>query len=486
VGPLLVVVAPAHAAAPAAARYTIVELSTPTGDTSSANGINNAGTVVGAVTAASGVPRAASWSAAGTRTDLGVLPGGASSTANGINDAGQVAGVADRASGGYGYPVRWSAAGAVQDLGGPITNRLGSGSAIDPAGRVAGGQRPANSEGDPVAILYAADGTPTELGPALGLARGVNGYDQVVGGPGYVWRAGTVTSLPGLPGGTGSGSTVAYGVNDAGQVVGSAATPAGSGTDAVQWHDGSIVDIGTVDDIPYSTGRAVNAAGQVVGTAEPGCQPCAGPRAWIWQPGGAITALDTLLPAGSGWTLREANAINDRGEIAGTGLHNGVLRGYRMTPILSVAVNFQPAGAATPPGYVPDTGARYGARAGGRTYGWNVDNTANTRDRDAAGSPDQRYDTLDHLQKPGGATSWELALPNGTYTVHVVAGDPVNTDSTYRITVEGILAVSGTPTGAAHWFEGTVRVTVADGRLTIANGAGAVNNKLNYLDVIGA
>ncbi|MGI5247369.1 hypothetical protein [Dactylosporangium sp. CA-139066] len=163
------------------------------------------------------LPHAARWSAGNARTDLGGLPGGSSSVANGVNDAGHVAGSADRSGGGYAYPVRWSAAGAVQDLGAPLTNRLGQGLAIDPAGRVAGGQRPADSEGDPLGILYGTDGTPTALGPDAGLARGINGRGQVVGGPGpYVWSAGTRTTLPGLPGG-GGGS--AYGINDNGLIV---------------------------------------------------------------------------------------------------------------------------------------------------------------------------------------------------------------------------------------------------------------------------
>src|SRR5262245_58486964 len=126
---LFVVVAPAAArSASPAARYTIVELPTPAGDTSAANAVNNAGTVVGAVTTANGLARATKWSASGARTDLGVLPGGSSSVANGVNDAGQVAGAADRTSGGFAYPVRWNAAGAIQDLGGPLANRLGSAS----------------------------------------------------------------------------------------------------------------------------------------------------------------------------------------------------------------------------------------------------------------------------------------------------------------------------------------------------------------------
>jgi hypothetical protein len=93
---------------------------------------------------------------------------------------------------------------------------------------------------------------------------------------------------------------------------------------------------------------------------------------------------------------------------------------------------------------------------------------------------------LNHLQKPGGASRWELAVPNGRYRVHVVAGDPSTTDGVFRISVEGTLAVSGTATAAQRWFEGTVSVTVADGRLTIGNAPGAANNNLNYVDVISA
>jgi hypothetical protein len=46
-----------------------------------------------------------------------------------------------------------------------------------------------------------------------------------------------------------------------------------------------------------------------------------------------------------------------------------------------------------------------------------------------------------------------------------------------------VLVVSGTPTSATRWIEGTAVVTVTDGRLTVSNGAGAGNNKVNYLHI---
>jgi probable HAF family extracellular repeat protein len=474
---------------PVPSKYAITDLGTlGTGDISVATAINNAGTVVGNVNPTSVITHGFRW-AGGIMTDLGAETADASSFANAINDAGQVAGTAARTSGGYGYPARWTAAGVLQDLGGPIINRLGVGNGIDPAGRVAGGQRPADSEGAPLGFIYDQAGNPTALGD-VGAANGINARGQVVGNPAYLWKNGTITGLAGFPGaGTGPGQT-ATAINIQGAVVGSAGLASGAQIGAF-WPAGSPIaprSIGTVNGFTYSEASAVNAAGQVVGSADPNCLTCqtTTARAWLYQPGGTITDLNTLIPAGSGWTLTRASGINDRGQIVGSGFHNGHLRGYLLTPAFSATVNFEPSGAAVPTGYVADTGAVFGPRAGGYTYGWNINNSANTRDRNNAASPDQRYDTLIHLQRPGSAGQWEIAVPNGRYTVHLVGGDPGYTDSTYRVSVEGTVALTGTPTLAQPWVEGTVQVDVTDGRLTVTNAAGSSNNKLNYLDVISS
>ncbi len=155
-----------------------------------------------------------------------------------------------------------------------------------------------------------------------------------------------------------------------------------------------------------------------------------------------------------------------------------------VTSTAPIRVNFQPAGSPVPTGYVADTGLVFGARGGGLSYGWNAANDVNTRDRNSAASPDQRYDTLDHMQKPGNPNaSWELALANGTYDVHVVMGDPSHLDSDFRLNAEGASIVNGTPSAASHWLEGTRTITVTDGRLTLTNAVGAANNKLCFVDV---
>lgn len=148
-------------------------------------------------------------------------------------------------------------------------------------------------------------------------------------------------------------------------------------------------------------------------------------------------------------------------------------------------VNFQPAGVPVPAGYVADTGLVYGARGGGQTFGWNVDNAANARDRDSASSPDQRHDTLAHTQV-GGSRTWELAVPNGNYKVHIVGGDADFTGSAVRFNAEGQIVTDGTTSSAQRWIAGTRVVTVSDGRLTIANAAGASNNKISFIEVASA
>jgi probable HAF family extracellular repeat protein len=487
---------PHAGAATVPSRYTITDLGAFTsgaGSDSNASAINNAGVVVGYSDTPTG-RHAFRWTN-GVLSDLGTLPGGGSSTANAINDAGVVAGTADRFSGGYGYPVKWSASGVVTDLGGPLVNRLGAANAIDPRGRIVGGQRPADSEGSPYAMVYELDGSSRYLADPpeqLGAATGINGLGHITANPGYVvWDGGRLFKMPGLRYFDGDLATV-NAINERDQVVGSA--PIGDGlSHAVFWYAPDVIDhgapigidIGTVDGISNNAAKAINAAGQVVGTADPMCHPCAAPRAWVWQQGTTVTALDTLIPAGTGWLLQEANGINDQGQIVGRGLLNGHYHAYLLTPRGHANVNFQPASAAVPAGYTADSGAVYGARPGGRTYGWSADDSAFTRERHAAGAPERRYDTLIHAQHPTSANVWELAVPNGRYLVHVVAGDPSYTDSVYRIAVEGTLTVSGTPSATTHWFEGTATVTVTDGRLTLSNATGASNNKLDYVDVIG-
>ena len=166
-----------------------------------------------------------------------------------------------------------------------------------------------------------------------------------------------------------------------------------------------------------------------------------------------------------------------------------VIPTYRLFPtvpgLFQAQINFQPAQSPVPAGYLIDAGAVFAERGNGLSYGWTVDlaDTLRDRNRDA----DQRLDTLIHLQKnPQVAPVWELTVPNGWYQVQGSSGDPAHFDSVFKTSVEGVLAISGTPTSALRWIttpSGGIRVRVTDGRLTVGSATGARNNKLNYLDI---
>jgi N-acetylneuraminic acid mutarotase len=142
-------------------------------------------------------------------------------------------------------------------------------------------------------------------------------------------------------------------------------------------------------------------------------------------------------------------------------------------------INFQPYDVPVPAGYIVDGGSSYKRQSNGRTYGWSASKTLDTRDRDASNAYDQRYDTFIHT----GDAAWNMAVPNGTYLVHLVAGDPENFDSTYNFIVEGNELISGKPNAGNRFLEGTETVTVTDGTITISNGSGAANNKLMFANI---
>jgi fibronectin type 3 domain-containing protein len=157
---------------------------------------------------------------------------------------------------------------------------------------------------------------------------------------------------------------------------------------------------------------------------------------------------------------------------------------FSIATLFGTKINFSDSNLQVPTGYINDIGLAFGPNAPGLTFGWNQDNTINARNRNSSLSPDERYDSFNHMQRPSDPNAfWEIAVPNGTYRVTLASGDASNIDSVYKINVEGVLAINGTPTAATHWFTSTVVVTVTDGRLTVSNAAGAVNNRIDFIDI---
>ncbi|MDB6036476.1 MAG: hypothetical protein JWM99_317 [Verrucomicrobiales bacterium] len=195
---------------------------------------------------------------------------------------------------------------------------------------------------------------------------------------------------------------------------------------------------------------------------------------------------DTTAPYSIVWTNVDlgkyavtARATTANGEFA--------LSGQTLVTVgTPISINFQTSTAATPDGYLADVGTVYGDQGNGYSYGWDIDNTANARERNSVNSPDKRYDTFTHMQKPQPAGSvWEIAVPNGRYLVTGVSGDPDNFDSVFDVQAEGVTFISGTPSTdtSARFIAGRGTVTVADGKLTISNGPLAANSKINFLDI---
>jgi hypothetical protein len=144
--------------------------------------------------------------------------------------------------------------------------------------------------------------------------------------------------------------------------------------------------------------------------------------------------------------------------------------------------------APTPPGYVQDIGEIFGDRGNGFTYGWDRNIVVDGRYRQNANSPDLRFDTFMHMIKATPPAVWEVVIPNGTYDVRVVGGDPTATDSLFQYDVEGVVTPTYTAVSGAWWADFSLSATVNDGRLTLRSGPASQttthNNKVCFIDIV--
>jgi len=209
-------------------------------------------------------------------------------------------------------------------------------------------------------------------------------------------------------------------------------------------------------------------------------------RAWNNQ-GGAISnwfqaVADPSIPRGDSWpfiTPPLGGPFHAPPNLIGLesfNLATGAVQGF------SLKINFQPDSSPVPSGYFADTGQPFGTQSNGFAYGWNFDHRAQVFDRNATNAPDPQHDTFLLMQsKP--ASVWEIALTNGVYAVHVAAGSPTEFNGRYQIEVEDQLAIDGAPSAPRRWLEGDLVVEVKDSRLTLSGGAGALNNRLCFVEI---
>jgi probable HAF family extracellular repeat protein len=309
-------------------RFTVTDLGTLGGSYSEAFGINASGQVVGDAATSTGSSHAFLYSG-GVMFDLN-LPG-TSATARAINASGQIVGYYYDGS----YQAYLDTNGQITDLGN-LGALYSAGYAVNAGAKACGSSM--TSSNDEHAFLWSA-GTMTDINPLGGSyssAHGINRTGQVVG-YGYlpngafhafVRRGGVVTDLGTL----GGSYSQADAINDAGKVVGQAYLAGNAKAHAFLWNgSGPLKDLGQLGG-SYSQALALNsAASQIVGRASVPDPYYIVYHAFLYT-NGRMQDLNTLIPAGSGWTLSEAAGINDAGQIVGSGTKNGQLRAFLLNP----------------------------------------------------------------------------------------------------------------------------------------------------------
>jgi probable HAF family extracellular repeat protein len=354
--------------------YSITDLGTLGGPTSVAVGLNNGGQVVGwadtkqyssykiqegyhhHITVDVYTSHAFVWTptstngTSGTMIDIDPNPlGTADSSATDINSSGQVSGSSSQSD----QAFIWQG-GTLNLLA--FTRAQG----INNAGQVVGELNTVSGGiAIPHAVIYSS-GTVQDLDSGNTFYYGSWGYGineagQVVGAKdrtAFLHSGSSFQNLGTLPGDTDS---VAYAVNDATtdhpvQVVGTSIQETGvSPTNIYRpfvWD--STHGMQRLDSLSTGYGsfpKGINASSQIVGYSDSGA-------AILWEPnaatgGYALTDLNSLLPAKSGWSLYQANAINDKGQIVGMGVFKNKNHAFLLTPTTSAALAQPSANALT-------------------------------------------------------------------------------------------------------------------------------------------
>jgi probable HAF family extracellular repeat protein len=328
----------------------------PGGNNSFASAINNHGWVVGGsengvvdpVLGPVGDPTL--WRD-GEVVDLGTL-GGPLGIAGDINGRGQVVGgslnaIPDPYSG---FPTQLRAFlwqdGQMHDLG-----TLGGNDAqaqfVNEAGQVAGtsftSTVPNPETGIPTIDPFLWDGgRMIDLGSLGGINGGVSGLNnrgQVTGfsdvtrdeliSHAFLWDRGSLLDLGTL----GGDFSFANWIDDSGQAVGGATTADNLTLRATLWKNGHANNLGSLDGDVCSLAFGSNSKGQVVGNSIPCDVDGAQSRPFLWENGGPMVDMNSLIPPDSGLILREGVFINEAGEIAGVAdLPNGDQHAFLLIP----------------------------------------------------------------------------------------------------------------------------------------------------------
>ena len=187
----------------------------------------------------------------------------------------------------------------------------------------------------PRAFLWSS-GSGIGLGALPGEANAINSSGQVVGYSftpsgdphAFLWSPGSgMQDLLTLPGGT---SSVAYGISDFGQIVGSSTSS--SGTRAFLWTSGTGMQDLMSPLLGFYEGVAsgMNSRGQIVGCLG---RPC--DSGFFWSSAWGLQRLSWRPEvSATGWTAVVPTAINNAGQIVGWGYPTaGVVHGFLLSPL---------------------------------------------------------------------------------------------------------------------------------------------------------
>jgi len=123
-----------------------------------------------------------------------------------------------------------------------------------------------------------------------------------------------------LPAPAGSNTISAGAINDKGEIAGSLSFSSGAPSHAASYSNGIWTDLGAIAGALSTSGAGIIIAGEVVGAAifpisqyhpfKPGKHV-----AFVSLSGSAVADLNTLISAGTGFTITDAVGINDSGQI---------------------------------------------------------------------------------------------------------------------------------------------------------------------------